>query len=74
MTPYSLRYKWNININTVDINRMELGQPLPVWHSAVAYGETQVLNSNSTSAVQDPPGWYESSLYADCICAMSTIS
>ena len=33
---------------------MELGQPLPVWHSVVAYGETQVLNSNSTSAVQDP--------------------
>ena len=39
---------------------MELGQPLLVWHSAVAYGETQVLNSKSTSAVQDPPGWYES--------------
>ena len=33
---------------------MELGRPLPVWHSAVAYGQTQVLNSNSTSAVQDP--------------------
>ena len=33
---------------------MELGRPPPVWHSAVAYGETQVLNSNSTSAVQDP--------------------
>ena len=34
---------------------MELGRPPPVWYSAVAYGETQVLNSNSTSAVQDPP-------------------
>ena len=33
---------------------MELGRPPPVWQSAVAYGETQVLNSNSTSAVQDP--------------------
>ena len=33
---------------------MELGRPPPEWHSAVAYGKTQVLNSNSTSAVQDP--------------------
>ena len=33
---------------------MELGQPPLVWQWAVVSGETQVLNSNSTSAVQDP--------------------
>ena len=34
---------------------MELGRPPLVWQWAVVSGETQVLNSNSTSAVQDPP-------------------
>ena len=34
---------------------MELGRPLPVWQWPVVSGETQVLNSNSTLAVQDPP-------------------
>ena len=34
---------------------MELGRPPPVWQWTVVSGETQVLNSNSTSAVQDPP-------------------
>ena len=33
---------------------MELGWPLPVWQWAVVSGETQVLNSNSTAAVQYP--------------------
>ena len=42
-------------MNTVDINRTELGRPLPERHSAVAYGETQVLNSNSTSRVKETP-------------------
>ena len=33
---------------------MELGQPPPVWQWAVVSGETQVLNSNSKTGVQDP--------------------
>ena len=33
---------------------MELGQPLPVWRWAVVSGETQLLNSNSKTGVQDP--------------------
>ena len=34
---------------------MELGRPPPEWHSAVAYGETQVVNSNSTSSGKETP-------------------
>ena len=37
-----------------DINRTELGRPLPVWQWAVVSSETQVLNSNSKTGVQDP--------------------
>ena len=36
---------------------MELGWPLLVWQWVVVSGETQVLNSNSKTGVQDPPPW-----------------
>ena len=32
---------------------MELGRPPLVWQSVVAYGKTQVLNSNSTPRVKE---------------------
>ena len=34
-------------------NKKNLGQPPPEWRLVVAFGGTQVLNSNSTLGVQD---------------------
>ena len=41
---------------------MELGQPSLVWPCVVVSGETQVLNSNSKTGVQDPRSIKESCL------------